>query len=63
MLRRLPRSASHRVKLSRLGATTADYVLGLGVVLPLLAIVLPATRRMMQLVFELSCTLCAWPFM
>jgi hypothetical protein len=40
-----------------------DYLLGLGVVLPLLVIVLPAGRRMMQLIFELACALVAWPFM
>ncbi|MEW4530238.1 hypothetical protein [Maioricimonas sp. JC845] len=39
-----------------------DYVLALGVVLPLLAIVLPMSRRIMQLVFEMTCTLIAWPF-
>lgn len=48
---------------ARRGAATIDYVLGLGVVLPLLLIVIPAARRAMQLVFELACTLVAWPFM
>ncbi|MFG0335486.1 MAG: hypothetical protein ACF8TS_19170 [Maioricimonas sp. JB049] len=45
------------------GAAVLDYVLALGVVLPLLAIVLPISRRIMQLVFEMTCTLIAWPFM
>ena len=45
------------------GAAAIDYVLGLGVVFPLLFVVLPAGRRIMQLVFEFTCTLVAWPFM
>jgi hypothetical protein len=47
----------------RQGAAAVDYVLGLGVVLPLLAVVLPAGRRIMQLVYEFTCTVVAWPFM
>ena len=47
----------------RSGAAAVDYILGLGVVLPLLVAVLPAGRRIMQLVFEFTCTLVAWPFM
>ena len=47
----------------RAGAAVIDYILGLGVVLPLLLFVIPASRRAMQLVFELTCTLVAWPFM
>lgn len=47
----------------RPGVAAVDYVLGLGVVLPLLVAVLPAGRRIMQLVFEFTCTLVAWPFM
>jgi hypothetical protein len=48
---------------SRYGAATVDYVLGLGVILPLLVVVLPIGRRMMQSVFELACTVISWPFM
>ncbi len=47
----------------RRGASAVDYVLGLGVVLPLLVVVIPAGRRIMQLVFEFTCTVVAWPFM
>lgn len=47
----------------RRGAATVDFLLGLGVVLPLLVIVLPAGRRAMQLIFELACALVAWPFL
>jgi hypothetical protein len=47
----------------RTGAAVVDYFLGIGVVLPLLLFVIPAGRRAMQLVFDLTCTLVAWPFM
>ncbi|MCA9055149.1 MAG: hypothetical protein KDA75_15010 [Planctomycetaceae bacterium] len=47
----------------RRGAATLDYVLALGVVLPLLTVILPLGRRMMQLVYEMTTTLIAWPFM
>jgi hypothetical protein len=47
----------------RCGAATVDYVLGLGVVLPLLLIAIPASRRIMQLVYEFAATTIAWPFM
>ena len=48
---------------SRRGSATLDYILVLGVVLPLLAIVIPQGRRMMQLVFEMTSALVSWPFM
>jgi hypothetical protein len=48
---------------ARSGIAAVDYMLTLGVVLPLLVVVLPAGRRAMQLIFELACTLVAWPFM
>ncbi len=47
----------------RIGAATLDYILALGIVLPLLVVVLPVGKRAMQRVFELSCTLISWPFM
>jgi hypothetical protein len=47
----------------RRGVATLDYILVLGVVLPILAIVIPQGRRMMQLVFEMTCALVSWPFM
>jgi hypothetical protein len=48
---------------TRSGIAAVDYMLALGVVLPLLVVVLPAGRRAMQLVFELAAALVAWPFM
>jgi hypothetical protein len=40
-----------------------DYILAIGVVLPLLAVILPQGRRAMQLVYEMTTTLVAWPFL
>jgi len=48
---------------NRRGAGTLEFVLVLGVVLPLVGIAYPATRRMLQLVYEMTCTLISWPFL
>jgi hypothetical protein len=40
-----------------------EYVLAIGIVLPLVVLVLPLTRRILQLVYEMTCTLIAWPFL
>jgi hypothetical protein len=50
-------------KLRRNGAATLDYILVIGVVLPLAAICLPLGKRIIQLVYEMVCVLIAWPFM
>jgi hypothetical protein len=42
---------------------TLDYVLMVTALLPLVAMALPQTRRIIGLVFELSCDLIAMPFM
>ena len=47
----------------RSGFSTLDYVLALGIVLPMLAVILPQGRRAMQLVYEMTTTLVAWPFL
>lgn len=47
----------------RRGAATLDYVLVLGIILPLAAIVLPTGKRIIQLVYEMICVWLAWPFM
>ncbi|REJ87245.1 MAG: hypothetical protein DWQ34_21080 [Planctomycetota bacterium] len=56
-------SAKSEGRRNRRGAAVVDYMLAIGVVLPLMLIAIPAARRMMQLIFELSCTMVAWPFM
>jgi hypothetical protein len=47
----------------RRGATTLDYVLVMTAILPLVALALPQSRRIVSLVFELTCVLIASPFM
>ena len=45
------------------GAATVDYVLLLGVVLPLAAFILWAGPRIIRLAYEMVCVLVSWPFM
>jgi hypothetical protein len=42
---------------------TLDYILTLGVVLPLAAFMFWAAPRIMNLVYEMQCVLVSWPFM
>ncbi len=46
----------------RSGVATLDYVLVLGVVLPLVASIMWMGPRIMRLVYEMACVLIAWPF-
>jgi len=48
---------------SRRGVATLDYVLVLGVVLPLAGFVLWAGPRIMNLVYEMLSVLVSWPFL
>ena len=50
-------------KRTRGGQATLDYILVLGVVLPLAAVVMRLGPRIMGLVYEMFCMLIAWPFM
>ncbi len=52
----------HRPRQPRAGQTL-DYVLVATAILPLVALALPQTRRILGLVFELTCDLVASPFM
>jgi hypothetical protein len=55
---------SHRRKTtSRSGVAALDYVLILGVVLPMVAFILWIGPRIMGLAYEMVCALVAWPFM
>lgn len=47
----------------RAGVASLDYVLVLGVVLPLVAFVLWAGPLIMRLAYEMVCVLVSWPFM
>jgi len=48
---------------NRRGAATLDYVLLLGVVLPMIVFIMWAGPRIIHLAYEMVCVLIAWPFM
>jgi hypothetical protein len=47
----------------RSGVSSLDYILVLGVVLPLVAFIMGAGSRIMRLAYEMVCVLVSWPFM
>ncbi len=47
----------------RRGVATLDYILVLGVILPLATIVLPGGMRIIRAVSEMITVFIAWPFM
>jgi hypothetical protein len=48
---------------SRRGAASLDYILLLGVVLPMIAFILGAAPRIIRLAYEMVSVLISWPFM
>jgi hypothetical protein len=46
----------------RAGAATLDYVLVLGVILPMVAFVMWAGPRIIRLAYEMIAVLVSWPF-
>ncbi len=52
-----------RKRSNRRGAGSLEFVLVLGVILPLVGIALPMTRKMSQRVYEMTSTLISWPFL
>jgi hypothetical protein len=62
-MRRLNKGRQTRYRLrQRTGAAALDYVLVLGVVLPMIAFVLRIGPRIIRLAYEMICVLVAWPF-
>jgi hypothetical protein len=55
------RAASHRRR--RRAAASLDFVLATAVILPMIAFVLWAAPRIMNLVYEMTCVLVSWPFL
>jgi len=47
----------------RTGLATVDYVLILGVVLPLAAFIMAIGPRIIRLAYEMVCVLVSWPLM
>ncbi|MCA9072015.1 MAG: hypothetical protein KDA84_23970 [Planctomycetaceae bacterium] len=48
---------------NRRGVSTLDYVLVLGVVMPLAVIVVPTSIRIVRAAYEMVVVMIAWPFM
>jgi hypothetical protein len=48
---------------SRAGVAALDYVLVLGVILPMVAFVMLIGPRIMNSAYEMVCVLVSWPFM
>ncbi len=46
----------------RRGATTLDYVLVLCVILSMAALLIPMSRHAITVVYNIICSLVAWPF-
>jgi hypothetical protein len=47
----------------RMGAASLDYVLLLGVILPLAAFILTIAPRIIRLAYEMASVMISWPFM
>jgi len=62
---KLKRMRGRRVRRTahRRGSGSIDYVLILGVILPLVAMSIVASREILGRVYELLCVLVSWPFM
>lgn len=56
-----PRPAARKRR--RNGAASLDFVLATAVILPMVAFVLWAAPRIMNLVYEMTCVLVSWPFL
>ncbi|MBQ16983.1 MAG: hypothetical protein CMJ65_07660 [Planctomycetaceae bacterium] len=61
MLRKRP-PGSDNDSSRRRGAATLDYVLVLGVIVSLAALMIPMSRHAITVVYDIICTLVAWPF-
>jgi hypothetical protein len=55
-------AAKPQAAATRRGVASLDYVLVLGVMLPLTVFIMWAGPRMMRLAYEMLCVLVSWPF-
>lgn len=62
-MKTLTRQSRQVIKHRRRGVSSLDYMLVLGIILPLAAFVIPNGKRMIQLVYEMMAVLVSWPFM
>jgi hypothetical protein len=59
----LPRKATTGQRDPRSGSATLDWILVIATMLPILAFVIPNSKRMMVLVWEMFCVQVSWPFL
>jgi hypothetical protein len=59
----LPGKATVGQQASRSGSATLDWILVIATMLPILAFVIPNSKRMMVLVWEMFCVQVSWPFL
>ena len=52
-----------RLRRRRRGLASLDYVLILGVILPMVTFIIVNGRQIMRLVYEFLCVMVAWPFL
>ena len=62
-MQRLKEKRKRRKAGCRAGQAAVDYVLILGVILPLMAFIMWIGPRIIRLVYEMICVLISWPFM
>ena len=66
-MRKFSRAATERSKCEfrgiHWGAATLDYVLTLAVILPAVVFIFWAVPRILQLTYDMVCSLIAWPFL
>ena len=60
--RTLTLALSQRERGKMRGVASLDYILVLGVMLPLVVFIMWAGPRMMRLAYEMFCVLVSWPF-
>lgn len=64
VLRKHPRPAGKRSRTGdRRGVSTLDYILVLGVILPLATIVVPTGMRIIRAVYDMTAVMVSWPFL
>jgi hypothetical protein len=63
VMRALGKRRIGRKRVRRRGAAAIDYVLVLGVVLPMVVFIMRVGPRLIRLAYEMVSVLVAWPFM
>ena len=62
-MKAIDRQPARQTSRCRSGLSSLDYILVLGVILPLATFIITKGKRMIQLVYEMIVVLISWPFM